>query len=329
MRNILTLLPILSLLLLPLHAEAKHKPKREPKVHTPRAGKGGNDGTALFDAMAQANRAGEMLEQMIIDVQSAGDDSRKIKEIADNYHTLDAAMNGEAEEAAKKLSKSEKKQVEAYRRAKITPLEKRWTQILARIETAVAAEVAEQSKQLRNQLEDLIAESEGIIAQTRSAGGDSTRRADLLQRLARLQASTHALYHDVAKVPGRKNTELLTKEIDEKLDPQVRRADWLLRMAVLPPCTEFTQQIQVLHKQVQELEGLVADYGLVVNRAGLNDLLGKRARLIAAIDATSRAALTPDETAELLALKGELMGPAQQKVDEAQNEASDRVGKTR
>ena len=325
----------LSLGLCAAPAAAKHKPKaaKEAKATKEKADKharggkhGGHDGTTLFDAMAQANRAGEMLEQMILDVQAAGDDSRKIKEIADNYQTLSTAMKDETADRESALTKPERKQLDAYRKSKLAPLERKWSQIIAKVETAVAAEVANQVRQLNNQIDDLLAETEAIIAQTRSAGADSARRADLLQRMARLQASTHSLYHDAAKVPGRKNAEALTHEITEKLETQVRRADWLLRMAVLPPCPDFTAQLQAVHKQLQELDGLSADIGLAVNRGGLNELMAKRAQLLAQLAATMRGPLTPDESAELRAVTDELLVPVQAHLDEAQAAAEVRLG---
>ena len=194
-----SLLPVFVVLPVALTAApayaGKHKAKAAKSTEEKHAkgGKhGGHDGTALFDAMAQANRTGEMLEQMILDVQAAGDDSRKIKEIADNYHTLSAATQAETAEREGALTKPERKQLDAYRKSKLAPLEHKWTQILARIDAAVATEVANQVKQFHNQIDDLLAETEAIIAQTRSAGADSSRRADLLQRMARLQASTTA-----------------------------------------------------------------------------------------------------------------------------------------
>ncbi len=306
----------------------KHKAKahKEKAAKHARGKSGSHDGTALFDAMAQANRAGEMLEQMILDVQAAGDDSRKIKEIAENYQTLSQAMKDETVEREAALTKPEKKQLDAYRKSKIAPLEHKWAQILAKVEVAVAAEVASQVKQLHNQIDDLLAETDAIIAQTRSAGADSARRADLLQRLARLEASTHSLYHDAAKVPGRKNAEGLTREITEKLETQVRRADWLLRTAVLPPCPDFTAQIQAVHKQIQELDSLAADIGLAVNRAGLHELMARRGQLMAKLTATIRAPLTPEEAAELHAVTDELLVPVQAHLDEAQAAAEARLG---
>ncbi len=324
-RPLVAALLALPLALNALPALAKHKPKDHVEKHA-RGGKhGGHDGASLFDAMAQANRAGEMLEQMILDVQAAGDDSRKIKEIAENYQTLSAAMKDESTEREAALTKPERKQLDAYRESKLAPLEHKWAQIMAKVEAAVAAEVASQIKQFHNQIEDLLAETEAIIAQTRSAGADSARRADLLQRLARLDASTHSLYHDAAKVPGRKNAEALTAEITEKLEPQVRRADWLLRTAVLPPCPDFTAQMQRVHKQIQELDGLAADIGLAVNRAGLAELMAKRARLMATIAATVKAPLTPEEASELRAVTAELLVPVQAHLDEAQTAAEARM----
>ena len=316
----------LALTALPAYA-GKHKAKA-PKEHADKRGHGAkhaHDGTSLFDAMAQANRTGELLEQMILDVQAAGDDARKIKEIAENYQTLSAAMKDETADREAALTKPERKQLDAYRESKLAPLEHKWAQILAKVETAVAAEVASQIKQFNNQIDDLLAETDAIIAQTRSAGADSARRADLLQRLARLEASTHSLYHDAAKVPGRKNAEALTRAITERLETQVRRADWLLRTVVLPPCPDFTSQMQHVHKQVQELDGLAADIGLAVNHAGLTELMAKRARLMATIAATVRAPLTPEESAELWATTDELLVPVQAHLDEAQAAAEARL----
>ncbi len=314
---------------LPAYA-GKHKPKAA-KPHAAKAARGGkhsgeHDATSLFDAMAQANRACEMLEQIILDVQAAGDDSRKIKEIAENYQTLNAAMKDETAEREKALTKSEHKQLDKYRAIKLAPLEHKWAQILEKIEGAVAVEVASQVKQFHNQIDDLLAETDAIIAQTRSAGADSARRADLLQRLARLEASTHSLYHDAAKVPGRKNAEALTNEITGKLEPQVRRADWLLRTVVLPPCPDFTSQMRLIHKQIQELDGLAADLGLAVNRAGLNELMAKRSRLMATLAATVKSPLTPEEASELRAATDELLVPVQAHLDEAQAAAESRIG---
>ena len=310
------------------HAGKKSKAAKKPKASAIEkgGGKAARSETALFDAMAQANRAAEALEQTIVDVLSAGDDARKIKQIADTYAALGDALRDEAVTLNKQLSKSEKRQVENYRKAKLHPLEHKWAQILTKIDKAVASEVADQEKALHNQLDDLIAECDGLVAQTRSGGGDSARRPELQQRLARLQLNTHALYHDASKIPGRARVAALTREIDTKLEAHVRRAEWLLRMAVLPPCPEFTAQVQALHKQVQELEGLAADYALAVNRSGLNELLAKRGRLLAGIDATTVGALSPDETVELKALRDELLGPVDAKLDEAQNEAIGRVG---
>ena len=339
-RSLVSLLVAMPLVLTALPAYAgKHKahaPKvaKVPKERAPkreRAGKtaGTHDGSALFDAMAQASRASEMLEQMILDVQAAGEDSRKIKEIAENYQTLSEAMKGEAAEREGALTKPERRHLDAYRKSKLTPLEHKWAKIMAKVEAAVAEEVANQIKQAHNQIDDLLAESDAIIAQTRSAGADSARRNDLLQRMARLQASTHSLYHDTAKVPGRKNAEALTHEITEKLETQVRRADWLLRTAVLPPCPDFTAQLQLVHKQIQELDALTADIGLAVNHAGLSELMARRGRLMAAIAATVRAPLTPEEAAELRAVTDELLVPVQSHLDEAQAAAEARVGTKR
>jgi hypothetical protein len=337
-RPLLSLLVALPILLSGTRADAKHKPRapKAPKTAKVRGEKperpdkhAAHDGSALFEAMAQANRASEMLEQMIIDVQAAGDDSSKIKEIAENYQTLSAAMKGEAAEREAALTKPEKRHLDSYRRSKLVPLEHKWEKILAKVEGAVAQEVESQLKQFHNQIEDLLAETDAIIAQTRSAGADSARRSDLLQRIARLQASTHSLYHDAAKVPGRKNAEELTREITEKLETQVRRADWLLRTAVLPPCPDFTKQLQQVHKQIQELDGLSADISLAVNRAGLNEQMAKRARLMAQIAATVRAPLTPEEAAELRAVTDELLVPVQAHLDEAQATAEERVGSKR
>lgn len=322
-RAFLSMLVALAVALPALPAFAgKHKPKAakahaSARSHSGKHG-GDHDGTALFEAMAQANRASEMLEQMVLDVQAAGDDSRKIKEIAENYQTLSSAMKDETAERESALTKSERKQLAKYRSTKLAPLEHKWAQILAKIEGAVAVEVASQVKQFHNQIDDLLAETDAIIAQTRSAGADSTRRADLLQRLARLEASTHALFHDAAKVPGRKNAESLTREITEKLEMQVRRADWLLRTAVLPPCPDFTSRMRLVHKQIQELDGLAADIALAVNRTGLSELMAKRARLMATLAATVKAPLTPEEAAELRAATDELLVPVQAHLDEAQ-----------
>lgn len=299
------------------HAAKRERPAKHAVTH---------DGSALFDAMEQANRASEMLEQMILDVQAAGDDSRKIKEIADNYDTLSSAMKGEAADREAALTKAEKRHLDAYRNSKLVPLQHKWTEIMEKVETAVAAEVASQVKQFHNQIDDLLAETDAIIAQTRSAGADSSRRGDLLQRMARLEASTHSLYHDAAKVPGRKNAEELTREITDKLETQVRRADWLLRTAVLPPCPDFTRQLQLVHKQIQELDALTADIGLAVNRAGLNEQMARRGRLIAQIASTMRAPLTPEEAAELRAVTEELLVPVQAHLDEAQATAEERIG---
>ena len=334
LRTLLSLLVALPIALTAPPAIAKHKAKaaktKAVKTKTVKAARGksgaGHDGAALFDAMATANRSGEMLEQMILDVQAAGDDARRIKEIAENYQTLSGAMQGEMADREAALTKPERKQLNAYRQSKVAPLEHKWAQILGKVEGAVAAETANQVKQLRNQIDDLLAETDGIIAQTRSAGADSARRADLLQRLARLEASTHSLYHDAAKVPGRKNAEELTHEITDKLNTQVRRADWLLRTAVLPPCPDFTAQLQSIHKQIQELDGLAADIGLAVNRAGLNEQMAKRGRLMLGIAATVRAPLTPEEAAELRAVTDELLVPVQAHLDEAQAAAEARLG---
>ncbi len=330
-RTLVSLLMVLPLALTALPAEAGKRKPKAPKLHADKHAKGAkhgsaHDGASLFDAMAQANRAGEMLEQLILDVQAAGDDSRKIKEIAENFQTLNSAMQDETADRESALTKSERKQLDAYRKSKVAPLEHKWAQILAKVETAVAAEVASQVKQLHNQIDDLLAETDAIIAQTRSAGADSARRADLLQRLARLEASTHSLYHDSAKVPGRKNAEALTREITERLESQVRRADWLLRTAVLPPCPDFTAQMQLVHKQIQELDGLAADISLAVNRGGLSELMAKRARLMAAIAATVKAPLTPEEASELRATTDELLVPVQAHLDEAQVAAEARMG---
>ena len=306
---------------------AAGKRARPPKPKAEKHAKGKHDGTALFEAMAHASRAGEMLEQLILDVQAAGDNAKKIKEISENYQTLTTAMAGEAEALHGALSKTELRHLEAYRRAKIAPLEHKWLQIMAKVEASVATEVAAQIAQMKNQIDDLLAESEAIIAQTRSAGGDSARRADLLQRMARLESATHGLYHEAAKVPGRKNAEALTQQVTARLEPQVRRADWLLRTVVLPPCPDFTAQVQALHKSVQELDGLASDYGLAVNRAGLSELMASRARTMAQIAATLRTPLTPEEASELKALAAELLGPVQAHLDEAQTQAEQRLGR--
>lgn len=335
-RSLAGLLVAIALALTPAVGEARkktkgmssrgHAPRSSRKHKVARGPRGVHTETSLFDAMAQVNRTSEALEQTIIDVLSAGEDAHKIRQIADTYDALAQAQAEEARTLAEVLTKAEKKQLDHYAHVKLQPLARKWSQILVKVDNAVAQEVAELQKTLRFQMEDLLAECDGLIAQTRTAGGDSARRPALLQRLTRLQANTHALYHDAAKVPGAANAKALKREFDGRLDIAVRRADWLLRTAALPPCPEFSAQVQALHKQVRELEGLSGDFAVVATRAGWQDLATQRAKLIAGLDLGAEAVLTPDELVELRALRDELMGPVDAKLDEAQAEAQARLG---
>ena len=74
------------------------------------------------------------------------------------------------------------------------------------------------------------------------------------------------------------------------------------------------------------MDGLSADISLAVNRGGLSELMAKRARLMAAIAATVKAPLTPEEASELRATTDELLVPVQAHLDEAQAAAEARLG---
>ena len=70
----------------------------------------------MVDKMADA------LNQMVSDVEAAGNNTAKIKEIGENFKKNGEEMKAEGEALQKVLTDDEKKQLETYGREKIGPL---------------------------------------------------------------------------------------------------------------------------------------------------------------------------------------------------------------
>ncbi len=68
------------------------------------------------------DRMADSLNKMVADVEAAGTDTAKIKEIGENFKKNGEAMKAEGEALQKVLTDDEKKVLEAYGREKIGPL---------------------------------------------------------------------------------------------------------------------------------------------------------------------------------------------------------------
>ncbi len=76
----------------------------------------------LTKAKAMVDRMADALNKMVADVEAAGNDTAKIKEIGENFKKNGEAMKTEGEALQKVLTDDEKKALEGYGREKIGPL---------------------------------------------------------------------------------------------------------------------------------------------------------------------------------------------------------------
>ncbi len=76
----------------------------------------------LTKAKAMVDKMADALNKMVADVEAAGNDTAKIKEIGENFKKNGEAMKAEGEALQKVLTDDEKKVLEAYGREKIGQL---------------------------------------------------------------------------------------------------------------------------------------------------------------------------------------------------------------
>ena len=76
----------------------------------------------LTKARAMVDKMAESLNKMVADVEAAGNDTAKIKEIGENFKKNGESMKSEGEALQKVLTDDEKKTLETYGREKIGPL---------------------------------------------------------------------------------------------------------------------------------------------------------------------------------------------------------------
>ena len=76
----------------------------------------------LTKAKAMVDKMADSLNKMVSDVEAAGNDTAKIKEIGENFKKNGESMKSEGEALQKVLTDDEKKTLETYGREKIGPL---------------------------------------------------------------------------------------------------------------------------------------------------------------------------------------------------------------
>ena len=78
------------------------------------------DNLALAKGMI--DKIAGVMEKMVVEIEAAGADQAKVKEIGDKFKASAEGMKTEGEELNKKLSDDEKKQLESYGKEKMAPL---------------------------------------------------------------------------------------------------------------------------------------------------------------------------------------------------------------
>lgn len=295
--------------------------------------------TAQTPAKTPMQQAGPIIDtlaarmaKLVRDVEAAGSDMGKVRELDSAYHKANERLEGQLEALKAQMNDAEKQELQIYSQLKMGKLPGRLTAVTDKAKEQAAAKAAAAGplaiKKTKAEIAQLGEEADALAVQLRKEGSNPEKREAIWQKVMVWEGKRHATIHGIRRNPDILQPEPLEEEAESVLRPRVTRLDRLHRLVALPPCAQFEAELKAAEsrvKAVSELHGVLAKAGTL---ADLEAARTQRERATNAALEASYPELTVDEAAEVLATVQEWLEPVNRKLDEAAEKSAAKIRKS-
>ena len=296
----------------PLHAQAPGKPLMQ-------------QAQPIVDALAAR------LTKLVRDVEAAGPDMPKIREMTEKHRQANEKMEGQLAALKKEMTSAENGELDVYTQLKMA---RSPDKLKAALEKAAkdAAELAAKVgpatlAKYRETIGQYATEGAEHVAHVRDAGADAAKRERAWQAFLAWDGKRQDLLHAIRKDPNVMEPDVLVAEAEDALHALAVHVSRLYRLNVRPIRTELQRELAAVQSRVKPVTELESQFQ---KAAGSTQLKMARAQLEDARNSAlelSNAELTRDEAEEVRDTVLEAMAPALKRIKEAEAKASAKLKK--
>ena len=308
-----TMMVALALTLAP-HAAWAKKPHKPAVTSGPSAN--------LQAAIAMADKLAARMAQLVADAERPDLDVATLQTLVATFQKEVDDNRGQSDTLEAQLSDPEKAELAAYIQQKSTPLVARFDAAFRRLR-----QEDEAKKPDIQALDGLAAALTTLIADAQAAGMDAAKQAAVQQKLAAVYGQAHAVEHRLRDPASGRSPDAVTALLEDKVGARLVRVERLLRMALQPRTSQFTDTVARLPEFTARTQGLCVRYAGVQDQTALDGLWADEAKLREDVEVLSSGAtlLAPDELHELRAIALSALGPVLDRLQDESQRAHARV----
>jgi hypothetical protein len=215
-----------------------------------------------------------------------------------------------------------------YIAERVTPLLGRFEAVYKRVQNEADPQREERQQGLLAELDALGQDAEAVAKLAKGVGKDALLRAAAVEKLEKLEAAQHGLYHrGIAEVQASAGREQWDNLFAARVERPLQHAERLLRMGLQPASAEYLRALQDMAELTQQSDTLHGQWHAVQEWPALKALQERETALQAAVQKLAQGwrLLAADEAQELDTVARETLVPAMERMAQDSAEARKRL----